>query len=876
MSYRIVIPLAEADVASCGPKAASLAALAAAGLAVPDAFCLPAEVYRRHLLSADLASLAESVTEGADASLLHERIASADLDALVLDALAAAHRTLGGGPVAARSSALAEDTPGHSFAGQHGTYFSSDFSELAQHVLDCWASLWSDRAYGYRERNALDHASAAMAVIVQRLVPADAAGVAFTVDPVTGEPRVVVEACLGIGESLVSGRVAPDRFVFSRPELVLVDREIAPKTLRLTSDGTGPVREVSVAPRDASLPAITDAQAAEVAGIALAAERVVGGPADTEWALQGTRLWLLQARPVTTSVVPRLPTGYRPTIWSNVNAGEVLPDVVTPMTWSVIGPLASGFVDALLGRLGVHVEIDRLTTLIGGRCYFNATLLGSAFDQIPMVGGGRGVTGIFGGMEASAELLPVLRLPPAEADVAKVSRVRALLGIPVVAIWMLRHTPARARRFIESTRAGTLTFRRRLAEARSEAQTAALVGDSVATLLGMTHMLGFTGVGMMQYGSLSAMTRRWLGDESGTLANRLLAGQGGVDSAEAGLALARLASLARSEAVVAGAVAGPGGWAAVRERLEAVATTTPGTALLLEAWAAFMAEHGHHARGELELATPRWAEQPDDVLETVRALMSAPEATDLAIAHERRAAEAAQTEADIRRHLDPVRRAAFRWTLEQARLGARTRENVKNEGVRSLAAGRQALLALGGHMTARRLLAHPDDIFFLRFAELDAVRSGRTDARPLVAARRAQYERDLALAPPPVVVGEWDGRGFTVQPAEGDELHGLPVSHGVARGRARVIRSLRDGERVRPGEILVAPFTDPGWTPYFVPAAAIVVDMGGLLSHGSIIAREYGLPAVVNVGPATATIRTGDLIEVDGDSGTVRILERAE
>ena len=579
----------------------------------------PAEAYRRHLRSDGLDSLARAVPRTVTPSVIRDRIASGKLDPEVLEALASGYRQLGGGPVAVRSSALAEDTPGHSFAGQHGTYFSHDFTGLAQSVLHCWASLWSDRAYEYRERNGLDHAGAEMAVIVQRLVPADAAGVAFTVDPVTYERRVIVEACLGIGESLVSGTVAPDRFVFSRPDLTLLERDIAAKTVQLVVDRKGRTYSVSVPQQDASLPAVTDAQAAEAAALAIATEAVVGGPADAEWAIQGTRLWLLQARPVTTAPAA-VPTGYRPTIWSNVNTGEVLPDVVTPMTWSAVGAMATGLIDALLGKLGIRVDAERLTTLIGGRCYFNATLLGSAFEQIPMLGGDRGITGIFGGMEAPPELAPMLRLPPMEADVAHVGRLRALLGIPVVALWMLRHTPARARRFVASTRATTLAFRRRLADAHSEAQASDLVRDFVSNLFGMTHMLGFAGAGMVQYANLSGLTKRWLGDETGTLANRLLAGQGGVDSAEAGLALAtpRLTrALGRTPCRRPRRARLMDG---VRGRIDRLSPATPAAETFFAAWSAFMAEHGHHTRGELELASPRWAERPDDVLATVRTL----------------------------------------------------------------------------------------------------------------------------------------------------------------------------------------------------------------------------------------------------------------
>jgi pyruvate,water dikinase len=206
------------------------------------------------------------------------------------------------------------------------------------------------------------------------------------------------------------------------------------------------------------------------------------------------------------------------------------------------------------------------------------------------------------------------------------------------------------------------------------------------------------------------------------------------------------------------------------------------------------------------------------------------------------------------------------------------RENTKSEGVRFIFAIRCALLALGAALADENVLDNADDIFFLMWDEIGDVRSGALEARELVAERRAEHERNRLLHPPPIVVGEWDAAdesAFEYEDAEA-ELSGIPVASGTVRGRARVIRSVDSAETVSRGEILVAPFTDPGWTPYFVPAAGIVMDMGGLLSHGSIIAREYGMPAVVNVGPATSLIATGDLIEVDGDAGAVRIIERKD
>jgi pyruvate,water dikinase len=251
--------------------------------------------------------------------------------------------------------------------------------------------------------------------------------------------------------------------------------------------------------------------------------------------------------------------------------------------------------------------------------------------------------------------------------------------------------------------------------------------------------------------------------------------------------------------------------------------------------------------------------------------------SDLLAAHEARGARAAEAEAEALRSLRPIARWRFGRLLANARAGARMRENLKSEGVRYLAGARRALLVLGAALSSRGVLDSADDIMFLEWGEVPRVRAGELDPRPLVARRRAEYRANRAVTPPPVVLGEWDGvgaAGGAGASAALDTLTGLGVASGIARGPARVIPSIFSPERVLPGEVLLAPVTDPGWTPHFLTASAIVVDMGGMLSHGSIIAREYGIPGVVNVGNGTSVIATGDIVEVDGSAGVVRVIER--
>ncbi len=849
--------MGEPGAREIGPKADSLRRLAEAGLPVPEARFLGCEAFREHAARAGIAGLLDAAAGAPlDPATVADAIAGTPLDPAIEARLAAWHAELGGGAVSVRSSANAEDLPGASFAGQHGTYFVSDPAALPLRVRDCWASLFSERAVRYRERNAIPHGDVEMAVIVQRLVPATAAGVAFSADPISGADDITVEACIGIGEALVSGKVTPDRYVFKRDGIALRSRTLASKRVRVIADPSGRLSETPVPPGLAEAPAITDDVAHEVAALALRAEKLFGAPVDVEWACDGERVWLLQARPITTLK----PAAAAPIVWSNVNTGEILPDVITPLTWSVIHGHADEIFGGMFGSLGVRIDAQKLIGRVGGRVYFNLSLLRDSFATLPI-----DVDRILGGMQ---EYVEMPELPAPVRTRGGSARLRAAMSLPP---YILKHRAAGAKRFSALLRADTDAAIAQVNAGLTAEEAHALFERLVSLFAGFAEGLAYMSVAMLGFGSLTMLCNRWLGDESGALANSLVAGRGDVASAEAGIALWRLAASARDDDAVREAVLGGRSWAETREALEAAGATR-----FLGQWDAFMAEHGHHRRGELEFFNPTWAEQPEYVLGMVRGYLAHAETEDPLVAFAARARAADEAAERCRGELrNPLKRAIFERMLAWGRTSAGARENIKSEAVRWLAAIRRTLLVLGERLVERGALTERDDVFFLAADELTRLVAGNasTDWCSLIARRRAEHAYLESLSPPSIVVGEWDEHTDGMRIPDGVEvLSGISVSAGVARGPARVFLSADTEEQVQPGEILVAPFTDPGWTPYFIPAAGIVMDMGGMLSHGSIIAREYGIPAVVNVGPATRIIATGDLIEVDGDRGEVRLL----
>ncbi|MBN2464417.1 hypothetical protein JXD38_02165, partial [candidate division WOR-3 bacterium] len=790
-----------------------------------------------------------------------------------------AFKRLGTPLIAVRSSGTAEDLPGHSFAGLYDTYLrSTNANGCVELVKQCWASLWTERAFDYRDKNGFPHDKAAMAVVVQQLVAADAAGVVFTADPVTGNAeRIIVESCWGLGEALVSGKVTPDRFVIGRDNLKVAERVISKKSVQTAFSPTGTVVEQPLPPARAEQPSMSDAVARKIALLALRVERVFGTPQDVEWAMAGPNLFLLQSRPITTIAPPKSWEDRQ--VWSTTNAAEVLPGVLTPMVWSTVGEYVGKLLGGIVERIGISLGENPLFDNVAGRLYMNLNTFTGMVRLMPFAGR-MSQAQMFGGQNLKPDDRAKLvlsdrgrrgQLGPSDVPDIKVSPVKTMLKLPGFLLWILHHGPVRGRAWITAARTAYEQKERPDLTRFSEAE---LVAKATATMEQMGvggDGLGYALAGMMFTSVLYDLCRKWFKDQTGASAGRLLAGTSELQSAEAGIALWRLAREAAALPDIRVVLLSNAAWNEVRPQLEAL----PAGQEFLTRWDRFMHLHGHHTRGEMDMYNPRWREQPDYVLKVVRNFMRAEGKTDPESDQRRHAEERDRLKAKMLAVTsNPAKRWVFGYVVRQAQLSAAIRENVKDAGIRIIADTREVVLELGDRLASRGVLADADDIFFLRFPEVEPVVSGNAgfNVRTRIAERRAEYEKNLALSPPAIIVGRYNPDKHKPDTIEASaELKGLAVSPGVVTGPARVI--LHAGtEQVLPGEILVAPFTDPGWTPYFIPAAGIVMDQGGLLSHGSIVAREWGIPAVVNVGPATKLIKTGQMIQVDGDTGVVRLM----
>jgi phosphohistidine swiveling domain-containing protein len=832
-----------------GPKAASLCTLRRLRLRIPPCFFVTTAAFKRHLDADGLRSQLRMPQERLEE--IRKDIVRLPMAEDLREEITSAYHRLGAGVVAVRSSATAEDLPGHSFAGQYETILGvTSQEECLDAVKRCWASLWTERAYEYRRRNGIDHGQVEMAVIVQEQIEPDAAGVAFSLDPIKGSrSRIVIEACAGLGEALVSGRVQPDRFILRKKDLGLIRQEMS---------GDEPSMDLRSAQR--------------LARCVRRIERKLGNPQDVEWAIRDGRIWFLQARPITAIPMPKSWEDRQ--VWSNTNTGEVVPDVMTPVTWSMIQLLFQPLFRSFLRLVGVDANRAPVAGLVAGRVYFNvntALAAGRPFGLGP--DNVARFEGVFGGDHMREYRLGQIDISEEDLPDMGFCWPGYILSWPRIVYDLLTHSPKRGQKARARLKVRNDALRGLDLEAMDTADLAKTFRGSLWNNTADVDLL-YLVTSAPAILVFDKVCRDWLGDPDLHLGYRLLAAQGGMADTEAGLDLWRIAEGVHADTETETAVLSDLDWKALQVRLNG----TEGGRRLLAAWDRFMTEHGHHCRGELEFFNTRWSERPDYVLGWLRSSLRSIGTINPLERHRRLAAERDElTGQCLQRLRNPIKRRLFARSLRRVQRLAVDRENWKNEIIRQLAALRRILLVLGARFQRKGLFSNTDDVFFLELSEIESLAQGRVplDVGQWIAERRAEYERNIAFTPPPVVVGRFDPNKYIDSRIEAGvkELKGIAVSPGVVSGKARVILRTDDHQHVEAGEILVAPFTDPAWTPYFLPAAGVVMDQGGVLSHGAIIAREYGIPAVVNVGPATQIIRTGQRIQVDGDRGMVTILE---
>ena len=806
-----------------GGKGASLGELSRIGeVRVPDGFCVTTDAFRRTLAGIDLGGHADEVRAAIEATPIPDEVAAAIVDSLA--------RLGGETPCAVRSSATAEDLPTASFAGQQDSYLDVRGPEaILAHVRRCWASLFTERAVAYREQNGFDHGAVQMAVVVQRMVFPTAAGTLFTADPLTGNREVAsIEAVRGLGDALVSGQVNADSYKVR----------------------DGRVTEVAAAVAD---PVFADAQAIELARLGRRIEAHFGSPQDIEWCLDDEGFHVVQSRPITTLFPIPAADDDGNHVYVSVGHQQMMTDAMKPLGLSFWQMTAARPMFEAGGRL--FVDVTRELGSMGGRGG-NLAMLGKS-DPL-----------VRDALDTVLKRGFVPEVPDADPTAMPLAG-----GAPAT----IETDPAIVTELIERNQASLADLRREI-EGKSGTTLLDFICEDIE-VLGKQRLFDPRGLQVIMAGIQSTLwlnenLEEWLGERNA--ADTLAQSAPGNVTAEMGLALLEVADAIRPHPEVVAFLQRIEDEGGVREDF---LDELPGGEEARAAIDEFLATYGVRCVGEIDITRPRWAERPTTLVPLILGNVRNFEPGAGPRRFERGREEAARKERDVVARLRALpegekKAAETERMVARLRTFAGYREYPKYAKVSRDFVYKRALMREAERLARAGVLEEAEDAFYLRFDELQAVvRDGRADA-DLVRRRKEEFRAFEALTPPRVLTseGEMLFGSFRRDGAPAGALLGQPVSTGTVEGRARVVLDISQAD-LEPGDILVTRFTDPSWTPAFVAIAGLITEVGGLMTHGAVIAREYGLPAVVGIDDATRLIEDGRRIRLDGTDGYVEFLD---
>jgi pyruvate,water dikinase len=840
-----------ATLENVGGKGMSLAKLSRAGIPVPDGFHVTTEAYRQFVTANDLQKKILAALKDADASLpttletasatISRFFADGKIPAELVTAITDAYNELNRQSkienrksVAVRSSATAEDLPGASFAGQQDTYLNIRGEEAVLNaVKKCWASLWTGRAIAYRARQNIAPESVALAVVVQELVFADAAGVMFTANPIDGDrDEALINAAWGLGEAIVSGAVTPDTLTMDKLKGKLIRRETAEKSVMTVRTESG-VSEQPVPDHLKKKEVLNNKQALELTRCGMQIESLYEMPMDIEWTLANKKFAIVQARPITS-----LPPAWRPPA-PNVNYArgsfaEFVPDAVSPLFATLGIPIAEEVTIRIMMKESMHVNIPN--------CYQFEVINGYVYAGVP-----REVMGSY----MKAMLTQSKKLLATGTERWKVVRQKSR---DLAAKWRAQALEALpAAQLIDGTRELFRATAEYYTVVQSGTIAHAMMSEAVFCRFydglikrkddpqGVTLLFGLENQALRAEKSLFDFAS-WLREQP-ELAKAVV--QKDTDE------IMRLFAAPADGSV----------WDEFRARL-----------------AAHLAEFGH-ALYNLDFARPLPVDEPAPLVDALKAYLAGTGGDPYQ--RQREADERREkTSAALTKRLDPLRRKwflkMFKWAVET---GPLREDSIADLGLCHPQI-RRLLGELGRRLVKGNVIASAQDVYWLEAKELDTLAvkmdKGETleDHSGRVTDRKTEWESNRRVVPPSTIPkNTWMSRMMPKHDMQGDTIKGVGSSAGKVTAKACVMLGPEDFNKMRPGDVIVAVTTTPAWTPLFTMASAIVTDIGGPLSHSSIVAREYGIPAVLATGVATRRIQNGQIITVDGGAGTVSLIE---
>jgi acetylornithine/succinyldiaminopimelate/putrescine aminotransferase/predicted amino acid dehydrogenase/phosphohistidine swiveling domain-containing protein len=869
---------AEALTAHVGRKAQSLADMMQHGLPVPEAFAVTTEAYRQMaaqpaLAAAISAVIAMSGDRKAELELVRTLWLTLPLTDGVADSIRSAYQALGGGEVAVRSSGTAEDLANASFAGQYETYLGISGDDAVVHaVRQCWASAWADRVASYLDRKGISHDGLAMAVVVQRMVESEVSGVMFTIDPTSGvEEHVRIEACFGLGEALVSGRVTPDRFLVHRHSRQVLEAVVSRKELQMVRSPDGGVIEQVLDEVRGTERTLSDVQLAELVTLGRRVQAYYGCPQDVEWVLADGRISLVQSRPITTIAYDGVEGEWTT---ADFKDGGVSARVCSPYMWSLYDYIWQSSMPGYFRDIKLLRHNDPIVwgKVFYGRPYWN---LGEVKRCLHLVPGFNERTfdadlGIEGLYEGDGVVIPVNPVTIAKA-------LPTLFALTADYKKRIAHN----KQFVAGFEALVARYEADPGTLDHKALTARyrrlVANDYFATESSYFYTIYNTSNSKLDFKVELDKANKQIGEPLSYL--KLLGGLQGMRHLDPLKDLWAMAGQVRQ-----------------RPELLQVIETTPATELVerLQAhvpdfWtelAAFLDHHRHHSVAELDITQPRWNEDPTFVMQTLKGYVAGydPDRDPTVMnqrQHEIYQAEFRRAEQYFAQKglLGIPAAKGFFGKLKLVRTYMWWREEMRDASSRMYALIRRETLAVARMLVAEGALHHAEDVWHLTWREVLAVMEGTMSpetARTLIADRQEDLSGYRHFTNPNEL-GRRFAIGRTASTVQADgSLVGTPCSPGVVTARVRLVPTIQDGERLQAGEILVTKFTDPGWTPLFSSIAGVITETGGILSHAAVISREYGIPAVLAVPNATKSLQDGQWVRLDGHAGTITPIDGPE
>ncbi|MFW5976611.1 MAG: phosphoenolpyruvate synthase [Bacillota bacterium] len=768
---------------------------------------------------------------------------------------------------AIRSSATMEDSPTTSFAGQHGSYLNiKGINNIIDKIKSCWSSLYSERAVSYRIKNNIDQTRVKMAVLIQKMVFPDKSGILFTADPVTNNRNIItIDAGFGLGEALVSGLITPDTYKVTNQNLI-ISRNIGKKKLAIKPDpGGGTYKEkLNEEFRDAQV--LNNKEIIELSRIGKKIESFYQNPQDIEWCIAENDIFITQTRPITSLFpVPDTPDDNRYHVFVSLNHIQVMTESIKPLGQSLIRILFPFGKDK-------QIETSQLLLPAGGRLYIDVTYLLSTWPLSKIL---PAALGIADKLIADALKQVINQDKFKNNSSAKGMRLKMVtfLGpilIKTIKIMFLSDNNKALARVEKIVETKISEVKEKMNNCQDDLTKIKAIEETVSTILLdlFKQVLPFLLAGMISFKYLDKIINYKNNKDEDYLVQKLASGLKGNITTRMGLEIGDLTDKLRQNEELIQILKDKPPEISLSEIKE------KGNQEIAESIEKFFDKYGRRGISEIDISRKRYKEDPSPIVKSILNNIANYESGEHRKKYKKLEEEAEQAARKILNSIDssPINRIksiSVKRLIKNIRQLLPLREHPKYTLISCLDIYKDRILEIAENLQKKDIICENNDIFYLKFSEIREILRNNKNYKSLIESRKENHQRYQKLTPPRVITGEGEIIKGKYKTDNKNQITGTPVSSGRVEGKARVVLDPEQAD-IEKGDILVVPFTDPGWTPLFVNAAGLVMEVGGLMTHGAVVAREYGLPAVVGVENATKLIQNGEKIKIDGDSGFIQ------